>query len=122
MLESFYHAFHGMFVALKEQRNLRIHLGIAAVVVAAGIYLRVDLYCWFALAFAIGMVLTAELVNTSIEHAVDLSAEGEFHPAARLAKDTAAAAVLIASLTAVAIGLLVFVPKILPIVQPLLLH
>ncbi|HEY9787448.1 MAG TPA: diacylglycerol kinase family protein [Candidatus Obscuribacterales bacterium] len=112
MIESFYHAFHGIWTALKEQRNLRLHFLAAFAVLCAGFYFHVDAVSWLALIFAIGLVITAELLNTAVEHLVDLSADGQYRSLARKAKDTAAAAVLIASLTAVGIGCFVFFPKI----------
>lgn len=114
MIESFYHAFHGIWIGLKEERNVRIHFLSAVAVTAMGIWLQVDLTGWAFLAIAIGMVLTTEFLNTSLEHLVDISAGGQYHESARYAKDTAAAAVLCASVISLAIGLIVFVPKLLP--------
>ena len=112
MFESFYHAFTGILQGLKEQRNLRIHFVISAVVIFLGIFLKVDVLSWLALTLSIGMVIGAELLNTAIEHVVDLTSGGQYHPAARKAKDTAAAAVLITALTAFAVGLMVFLPRL----------
>lgn len=112
MIESFYHAFTGIIQGLKEQRNLRIHLVISAVVIFLGVFLKVDAFSWLALTLSIGLVIGAELLNTAIEHVVDLTAGGEYHPAARKAKDTAAAAVLITALTAFAVGVMVFLPRL----------
>lgn len=112
MIESFYHAFSGILQGLKEQRNLRIHFVLSAVVVFLGVFLAVDMIGWLALTLSIGLVIGAELLNTAIEHVVDLTAGGEYHPAARKAKDTAAAAVLIAALAALAVGVMVFLPRL----------
>ena len=112
MIESFYHATTGIIQGLKEQRNLRIHFVLSAVVVFLGLFLHVDAVSWLALALSIGLVIGAELLNTAIEHVVDLTAGGEYHPAARKAKDTAAAAVLIAAIAALAVGIIVFVPRL----------
>lgn len=117
VIESFYHAFNGVWTGLKEQRNVRIHLILASAVILAGLVLGVDRLSWIALSFAIGFVLTAEFVNTSIEHLVDMASGGTYHPAARAAKDTAAAAVLIASIVAFVTGLLVLGPKLLALVS-----
>lgn len=111
MIESFYHAFHGLGEALKEQRNLRIHFGAAVLVVVLGIALKVDAAGWLALSLSIGFVISAELFNTAVEHLVDLSVNGEYRSKARKAKDTAAAAVLIASIVAVIVGAIVFLPR-----------
>jgi diacylglycerol kinase len=113
MIESFYHAFHGVWIGLKEERNVRIHLLSAVAVTVMGLWLKVDLYGWAALALATGLVLTAEFLNTALEHLVDLSSDGKYHESARYAKDTAAAAVLCASFMALVVGLLVFVPRLI---------
>lgn len=118
MIESFYHAFHGIWVGLKEERNVRIHLLSAVLVLALGIWLQVDFIGWALLAMAVGLVLTTEFINTALEHLVDLSAEGQYHRSARYAKDTAAAAVLCASLLSLVIGGLVFVPRLLHLFAP----
>ncbi len=112
MIESFYHAITGILQGLKEQRNLRIHFTLSAVVVFLGIFLHVDVISWLALTLSIGLVIGAELLNTAIEHVVDLTSGGEYHPAARKAKDTAAAAVLITALAALAVGVIVFAPRL----------
>lgn len=112
MFESFYHAFAGIAQGLKEQRNLRIHFCISVLVIALGVWLRVDAISWLALVLSMGLVIGAELLNTAIEHVVDLSAGGEYHLAARKAKDTAAAAVLVVALAASAVGAIVFLPRL----------
>ncbi len=112
MFESFYHAFHGIWVGLKEERNIRIHLSCAFLVFILGWQLQVTQWEWILLALAIGLVLTTELLNTSLEHLVDISANHQYHQSARYAKDTAAAAVLCASITSLIIGALVFLPHI----------
>src|SRR3990167_2722985 len=98
MIESFYHAFHGLWVGLKEERNVRIHFLATLVVAGLGIWLKVDLASWALLALAVALVLTTEFLNTALEHLVDVATNGEYHRSARYAKDTAAAAVLCASL------------------------
>lgn len=112
MIESFYHAFTGIKQGLQEQRNLRIHFTLSAIVIGLGIFLHVDAVSWVALTLAMGLVIGAELLNTAIEHVVDLSSGGEYHPAARKAKDTAAAGVLIAAFAAFAVGVIIFLPKL----------
>lgn len=116
MIESFYHAFHGIWVGLKEERNVRIHFLAAIAVAAAAVWLKVDTLGCISLAFSIGMVLITEFLNTSLEHLVNINAKGEYHESARYAKDTAAAAVLCASVTAVVVGTIVFGPKLLALI------
>ncbi len=117
MIESFYHAFHGIWIGLKEERNVRIHFVLVAVVIALGIWLKVDPQSWIALTIAMSMVVTAEFVNTALEHLVDISSSNEYHQSARYAKDTAAAAVLVSSFAAATIGAIVFIPKLLLLIQ-----
>lgn len=113
MIESFYHAFHGIWIGLKEERNVRIHFCLVAIVTALGLWLKVGTQDWISLIIAMSIVVSAEFVNTSLEHLVDISSNNQYHESARYAKDTAAAAVLIASVAAAAIGMIVFVPKLL---------
>ena len=107
LLDSFNYAFEGIIHALRTQRNLRIHFLIAIGVVAAAAALGVDRIELILLLLAIAFVLFAEMVNSAIEGAIDVSTTS-FDPNAKLAKDVAAGAVLIATATAVAIGYLVF--------------
>jgi diacylglycerol kinase len=88
---------------------MRIHFVIAVCVIVAGAMLHVSRIQWAALALVIALVIALELVNTAVEAAVDLLSPAE-HPLAKVAKDCAAAAVLVAALGAIAVGLLVFVP------------
>jgi diacylglycerol kinase (ATP) len=107
LLDSFNFAFEGIIHVLRTQRNLRIHFLIAIVVIAAAIALGVDRIEMILLLVAIAFVLVAEMLNTAIEGAIDVSTTS-FDPNAKLAKDVAAGAVLIASVTALAVGYLVF--------------
>lgn len=107
LLESFNFAFEGIIHVLRTQRNMRIHFGIAVVVLVAAVVTGVDRLELIALLLAISFVLIAEMVNTAIEGAVDVSTT-TFDPNAKLAKDIAAGAVLIATVNAIAIGYLVF--------------
>ena len=100
---------------LRTQANARIHVVAAVVVVAAGWFFGISRDEWCAVVGAIGLVITAEGINTAIEAAVDL-ASLERHPLAERAKDVAAGAVLLASLTAAIIGLLIFGPRVLALV------
>lgn len=113
MIESFFHAFNGLAVAFKRERNVRIHFGIAVFVIGLGVWLKIDPQSWISLTLSMGLVIATELVNTSLEHLVDISADEQYHRAARCAKDTAAAAVLMSALAAVVVGLFVFVPPIM---------
>src|SRR5476649_354444 len=90
---------------------MRIHLLIALVVVVLALLLNVTRFELIALLISITFVLIAEMINSAIEGAIDV-ATTSFDPLAKLAKDVAAGAVLIASLNAVAVGYLVFSAKV----------
>jgi diacylglycerol kinase (ATP) len=107
LFHSFEYAAEGIVHALRTQRNLLFHFVIAALVLVAAIGFGASKLELMALLLAITFVLVAELVNTAIEAAVDV-ASTSFDPMAKLAKDIAAGAVLLASLNAVAVGYLVF--------------
>jgi diacylglycerol kinase (ATP) len=107
LLQSFNFATEGVIHALRTQRNLWIHFGIAVAVLVAALAFGVSRIELMLLLIAITFVLVAELVNTAIEAAVDV-ASTSFDPMAKLAKDIAAGAVLIAALNAVAVGYFVF--------------
>jgi diacylglycerol kinase len=104
-------ALSGIAFAIRTQRHMQIHVIAAVIVIALGSFLSLEAIDWCLLAIAIGMVVSAELVNTAIEQAVDL-ASPERHPLAKSAKDVAAGAVLAAALVAIAIGLLVLGPPL----------
>jgi diacylglycerol kinase (ATP) len=107
LLDSFNYAFEGIIHVLRTQRNLRIHFVAAILVFGGAIALGVTRTQLIALVLAIAFVLVAEMLNTAIEGVIDVSTTS-FDPNAKLAKDIAAGAVLIASITAVAVGYLVF--------------
>ena len=107
LIESFNYAFEGVIHVLRTQRNMRIHFGIAAAVLIAAVALGVGRIELIALLIAISFVLIAEMINSALEAGIDV-ATTSFDPLAKLAKDIAAGAVLIATVNAVAVGYLVF--------------
>jgi diacylglycerol kinase (ATP) len=110
MIESFNYAIEGVIHVLRTQRNMRIHFAAAVAVIVGAVAVGVSKIELIALLLAIAFVLVAEMINTAIEGAID-AATTSFDPMAKLAKDIAAGAVLIASVNAVAIGYLVFAGK-----------
>ena len=106
ILESFNFAFEGIIHVLRTQRNMRIHFLVAAVVLIVAFAAGVSKLELIALLLAIAFVLIAEMINTAVEGAIDV-ATTSFDPMAKLAKDIAAGAVLIATVTAVAIGYII---------------
>jgi len=109
---SFRYAFRGIADLFICEHNARIHLAVAIAVVIAGICFNVSPMQWVALSVCIGGVLMAEAFNSAIEALADRISPG-FDPLIRRAKDLAAAAVLLFVLAAVAVGLIVFIPKII---------
>jgi diacylglycerol kinase (ATP) len=107
LIESFNYAFEGIIHVLRTQRNMRIEFAVAVVVLIAGLATDVSRLELIALLLAIAFVLIAEMINTAVEAAIDV-ATTSFDPMAKLAKDIAAGAVLIAVMNAIAIGYLVF--------------
>src|SRR2546423_1647695 len=107
LIDSFNYAFEGIIHVLRTQRNLRIHFLAAGLVFAGAIAVGASRLQLIALVLAIAFVLVAEMLNAAIEGVIDASTTS-FDPNAKLAKDIAAGAVLIASITAVAVGYLVF--------------
>jgi len=107
LLESFNFAFEGIIHVLRTQRNMRIHFLAAVVVLVAGLAIGVSKLELIALLLAIAFVFITEMINSALEQAIDV-ATTSFDPLAKLAKDIAAGAVLIATVNAIAIGYLVF--------------
>lgn len=117
-IESFGHAFHGWGHVLKTQHNAWIHAVIATVVFALAFWLRLPARDWAVIILTVTMVFTAEFINTAIEAVVDL-ASPQKHPLAKVGKDVGAAAVLIAALSAILIGLLIIGPPLWAKLAPL---
>jgi len=110
IIESFNYAIEGVIHVLRTQRNMRIHFLIAVAVLITAAAVGVSKIELIVLLLSITFVLVAEMINTAIEGTID-AATTSFDPMAKLAKDIAAGAVLIASVNAVAVGYLVFAGK-----------
>ena len=111
LLDSFNYAFEGIIHVLRTQRNMRIHFAVAFFVLVAALIVNVTKLELIALLISITFVLIAEMLNTGLEAAIDI-ATTSFDPMAKLAKDIAAGAVLIAAVNAMAVGYLVFAAKV----------
>jgi diacylglycerol kinase (ATP) len=111
VFDSFNYAFEGIIHVLRTQRHMRIHLGVAFVVIVTALIVNVTKLELIALLISITFVLIAEMINTAVEAAIDI-ATTSFDPMAKLAKDIAAGAVLIASVNALAVGYLVFAGQV----------
>ncbi|MGD9475825.1 MAG: diacylglycerol kinase family protein [Eubacteriaceae bacterium] len=110
--KSFTFAIQGIIYTLKTQQNMRIHFLVGAMAVIAGFVFKISTPEWLALVIVICFVLILEILNTAIETLVDLYTE-EYHHLAKVAKDTAAGAVLIAAIMSICVGLIIFVPKLI---------
>jgi diacylglycerol kinase (ATP) len=110
VIESFNYAIEGVVHVLRTQRNMRIHFVIAVAVLITAAAVGVSKIELIVLLLSITFVLVAEMINTAVEGTIDASTTS-FDPMAKLAKDIAAGAVLIASVNAVAVGYLVFAGK-----------
>ena len=108
---SFRHAFRGWHHVFRTQKNAWIHSAIAAVVFILGLWLHLPPRDWAVLILTVAMVFSAEFVNTAIEAVVDLASPDK-HPLAKIGKDVGAAAVLVAALAAILIGLLILGPPL----------
>lgn len=110
-LRSFVYAFHGWGYVIRTQENAWIHTVVTTLVVIVAAWLRLPARDWAVLLLAIAMVWASEFLNTAIEAIVDLASPAQ-HPLAKAGKDVGAAAVLIAAVTSVLIGLLILGPPL----------
>lgn len=105
-----------MFKRLKEffdrEQNLLIHIIASICVLILGIYFKVNSIEWFLLLLVIMLVISSELLNSAIELAVDTYTL-KYNALARVAKDSAAGAVLTSAFFALVVGILIFLPKII---------
>ena len=111
LINSFKYAFQGLKYAFIYEQNLTVHVLATILVVIFGFLYKISVLEWLVLFLIIGLVIATELINTSIEATIDLITD-EINPVAKVAKDTAAAAVLVFGFTALFVGALIFIPKI----------
>ena len=116
---SFKYAFTGIVSAYRDEQNLRIHTTIAILVLIFSYVLKISKIEFIICLVLIGLVLMTEFINTAIENLVDLVTL-EKNPYAKIAKDTAAAGVLVFAIMSAVIGLIIFVPKIINFIGGLL--
>ena len=113
---SFKYAVEGIKSAYKTEQNLLVHTIAAILVLVLGILLKLS-YLEFAIVFlVIGLVIAAEMVNTSIEYAIDM-AMPSIHPLAKVAKDVASGAVLFSAIIAIIVGCFIYIPKIIEFIE-----
>jgi diacylglycerol kinase len=109
-IHSLRNAMRGLSLGIKSEQHLKVHAVASILVCLAGIYFSISRMEWVVLFLAIGIVWTAELLNTSIERLAN-HVTTESHPKIRDIKDISAGAVLFAVFSAIAVGLVIFVPK-----------
>ena len=115
-IKSFKYAFNGLGILIKEEHNARIHLIAIIVVTIAGFYFELVAMEWVTIVLTMGIVLSMEIVNSSIEKLCDFVSPHK-HELIKKVKDLAAAAVLISAASALIIGLIIFVPKVLEMLK-----
>ena len=116
--KSFGYAFKGIDDVIEHEPNMKIHVVVAILVVIMAIILKVSIIEWIILVLLIGAVLAAETINTTIENLVDMYTK-EYDEKAKIVKDTAAGTVLIFAITSAIIGLIIFIPKIIYLLESL---
>ena len=113
-ISTFKYAFNGLKHFFLHETKAIIHSVAAIAAIALGIVFGISAAEWLIVVLVIGAVFTAEIINTAIEHTVDLITQ-EHNPRAGLIKDLAAGAVLVVSISAMAVGLIIFIPKFVEI-------
>ena len=116
--KSFGYAFKGIDDVISNEPNMKIHVSVAILVVITAFLLKISMIEWIILVLLIGLVLAAEVINTTIENLVDMYTK-EYNEKAKVVKDTAAGTVLILAITAAIIGLIILVPKIILVLESL---
>jgi len=112
LINSFKYSIAGLKHAYTKEQSMAIHIIIALLVIGTGFFFKIDNTEWLFVILLIGFVIATELINTAIEATVDLLSPGK-NGFAKIAKDTAAAAVFVLSLVAFVGGLIIFIPKII---------
>jgi diacylglycerol kinase (ATP) len=109
---SFRYAWMGITYAFQTQRNFRIHTFMGMIALSLGLWLRLPAVELTVIGITIGLVLAMELLNTAIEAVVDLTVKQTYHELAKIAKDCAAAAVLISAFAALGVAACLILPKL----------
>jgi diacylglycerol kinase (ATP) len=113
LLVSFKYAWTGISYAFRTQRNFRIHTIIGTLAIGLGLFLHLTTIEVAIIGLTIGAVMTMELLNTAIESVVDLTVGQSYHDLARIAKDCAAAAVLISAIVALFVAAILLLPPLI---------
>ncbi len=113
------HAIHGLVSIIKNERNFRIQLVVAFFVILLSILLNISHTAWIAVGFLIALVLIAEAFNSVIEALSD-TISNEYHVNIKYAKDVSAGCVLVSAIASVILGLIIFIPYLIPVVTNIL--
>jgi len=122
-IKSFKYAIAGFLHCIRRERNFRLHLIAAVLVIALAIYFNLSIYEFLMIITAIAIVLICEMINTAIERTIDAIRElddrenPEIDKLRKIGKDVAAGAVFISSIFAVVIGIIIFLPHILEVLR-----
>ncbi len=112
IISSIKNSWNGLKVAYKNEQSMYIHLTSTVLLLLFSFFLKISMIQWLIVIGIIGLTLVVELLNTAIESTVDLVTK-DFHPLAKIAKDTASAAEFILTISAFIISLMIFIPKIM---------
>ena len=112
LINSFKYAFCGIAYGLKNEQNMVIHFIAAIIAITLGFVLNIKVHEWLFVISVIGFVIAGELLNTAIEATIDIVCK-TYNLEAKIAKDTAAACVLVLAITALVGGIIIFLPKII---------
>jgi len=112
LINSFKYAYEGIKYAFKYEQNITVHFIAMVLAITFGFAFHISVFEWLVMFLIIGLVIATELINTSIEATIDLITD-QTHPLAKIAKDTAAGAVLVFGITALVVAALIFIPKIM---------
>lgn len=113
LVDSFNYAIEGIIYSIRTQRNMKIHMVIAIIILTACFFFDMTKMELLILTITITMVIVAEMVNTAVECAIDATTN-YYHPLAKIAKNVAAGAVLIAAINAALVGYIIFYDKVFP--------
>jgi undecaprenol kinase len=116
--QSFYFALAGYKAIWLSEINFRIHIIITLIVIFAGVILKLNMVEWIVVLISVGMVLTAEIFNTTIEHLCNLIST-EIRPDIKIIKDIGASGVLVSAVISAITGVIIFLPKLILIFSSL---
>ncbi len=115
-VRKFFYAFKGFFSSIREEKSMVVHIILILITTAIGIGLKIKINGWIPLILVFGGVVSTELINTALENVIDM-VSFEYNINAQKAKDIAAAATLVVSIISVVVALLIFVPRIMEIIN-----